>query len=306
MVRADPVVGGLPTHGWATSFQVGSDGVPTMGYGRLVALAEGDTYPVVSARRAFKELNTVPGPQADYGIASCVAPMPLPEPEPESTATPTAPDAPAPTAPPSAPSDDKTLPCVPGDGHPTQVRGAEFGLSAESVSGVETLVPAWLFDTAPAGVSNTSVTAVTAVDPAYTVDFVGDTGGDTSTGSPVPPDAAGGSAEPGDPSADPGYSVDPQQPVDPRAPRHVDILAYHADGTALTLSYWGGMCETHHASASETADEVLVVVTETRSDQQEVSCAAIGKEFKTTVPLDAPLGAREVVDAKSGQPVKGQ
>ncbi|HEY3481942.1 MAG TPA: hypothetical protein VGL02_23850, partial [Streptomyces sp.] len=56
-VSADPVVGGLPTHGWATSLQIGSDGTIALGYGRLSTLAKGDTYPVVSAAQAFKDLN---------------------------------------------------------------------------------------------------------------------------------------------------------------------------------------------------------------------------------------------------------
>ena len=30
MVSADPVVGGLPTHGWTTTLQVGSDGAVVM------------------------------------------------------------------------------------------------------------------------------------------------------------------------------------------------------------------------------------------------------------------------------------
>ena len=289
MVSADPVVGGLPTHGWATTLQVGSDGVLTAGYGRLAPLGKGATYPVISAADAFRQLDAVrPVERLDDGT-TCVVPMPRPQPK----VTPT----------PTVPGQDKTLPrsmpCVPGNGHPTQVRGATFGLSMEFVSGAQTLVPAWLFDTAPAGVSRTTVVAQTAVRPSYIQR--GGAGGNAPGGgypaSPAAPVDPGGPMSPG-----PGGS-DPNKPA---APAHrMTVTAYQVKGSTLVLTFWGGVCDTYKATADETATQVRVTVTGTPREPRGM-CLALAKEFSESVRLAQPLGHRSVVDTTDGQPVKGQ
>ncbi|MDX6354508.1 MAG: hypothetical protein QOF98_1411, partial [Streptomyces sp.] len=266
MVTADPVVGGLPTHGWSTTVQVGSDGVLTMGAGRLATLTKGDTYPVVSAASALKDLQAATGGGSDNGISTCVVPMPKPEP----SQTPQAPQ-----ATPTVPGQDKTLPsalpCVPGNGQPTEVRGAVFGLSMQFVAGDQTLVPSWLFDTAPAGVEQTAVVAQPAVDPKYA-----QTGGATSAPT-----------DPGAPSVNPGGPMEPASPVpssDPNAPNLMKVSGYQADGSTLSLVFYGGVCDTYQATAAETAGQVRVTVTATPTNPGGV-CMALAKKFTEKVTL---------------------
>ncbi|MFJ5223888.1 hypothetical protein [Streptomyces sp. NPDC088400] len=57
VVSADPVVGGLPTYGWSTGIQVGADGQVVGGIGHLKAPERSDSYPVIGADEALKELN---------------------------------------------------------------------------------------------------------------------------------------------------------------------------------------------------------------------------------------------------------
>ncbi|SFE97454.1 hypothetical protein SAMN05216251_10730 [Actinacidiphila alni] len=254
VVSADPVVDGLPTHGWSTDLDIASDGRITLGHGRLATLDKGDSYPVVSAAQALKELNGhVMHP--DHGIAACPA-QSAPKPSPTPTTT--------------LPGQDKTLPhtlpCVPGNGHPLQVRGAVFGLTLDYVSGAQALVPAWLFDVAQPGVSRTGVVAQTAVDPKY-----------------IQRDAPG-------------------QPTDPKL-RHrtVGLSTYHADGRTLELTFYGGVCSTYSAKAAESAGQVRVTVTST--EKEGTVCVALAKKFTEKVTLDKPLGGRTVVDTSDGKPL---
>ncbi|MFJ4405822.1 hypothetical protein [Streptomyces sp. NPDC088910] len=265
-VTADPVVDGLPTHNWSTGLDVGSDGLITLAHGRLSALDKGDSYPVVSAAQALKDLNgQVMHP--DHGIAACPAKS--------------AP-APKPSALPTTPGEDRTLPhtlpCVPGNGHPMDVRGAEFGLSLDYVSGAQVLVPSWLFEVAQPGVSRSSVEAQPAVDPAYIQR--------DATGTAVPPSGV------------------PEQPSGPAQRHHtVGLSTYHADGGTLSLTFYGGVCSTYSAKAAESADEVRVTVT---AADKGGTCVTLAKEFTEKVRLDKPLGGRTVVDTSSGHPLKAR
>ncbi|MBY8876507.1 hypothetical protein [Actinacidiphila acidipaludis] len=272
-VEADPVLGGLPTHGWATTAQVGADGRITLANGRLSPLGKGATYPVVSAAAALKELNAGAVAHPD-GPTSCRLPVP--------TMTPLAPGTSGNHALP------RTVPCLPRNPHPVQVRGASFGLSTQFVNGTQTLVPSWLFDTAQAGVKATSVVAQPAVDPKYI------TSGGGVTSVPVTPVNPGGPVRTG-----------PGQPADPRAPHPVEATAYQAKGSTLTLVFWGGLCGTYHGSADETATQVKVRVSEEPAKPGKV-CPMIEKTLTVQVTLKQPLGSRTVVDATDGQPVRGQ
>jgi hypothetical protein len=125
-VTADPLVGGLPTHGWDTGVSIGPDARVSSAHGHLAAPAKGEAVRVVSAAQAFKEL---PGPQLMHpGALACAAG-----------------DA-ADTAPP------RTLPCAPASRRVTvDITGAEFGLTLSYASGGAHLVPAWLFTAEPHG-----------------------------------------------------------------------------------------------------------------------------------------------------------
>jgi len=294
-VTADPEVGGLPTHGWQTSLQIGPDGRLSLGYGRLSALTKGATYPVVSAATALKELNARPVMHPDYGVESCVRPL-AGSGGGSADGSGSAPDQGGAEIKPASPTDKKlppSLPCVPNNGHPTQVRGASFGLALEYVDGAQTLVPAWLFDTAPAGVTRTAVVAQTAVDPSYIRTGPGSTG---TLPPPAPP-----SVNPGGPEVSPSPASPPLAKRDHR----VALDSYASNGSTLTLTFMGGVCDTYAASASESDSKVTVTVIATPK-KAGAMCPAIARSFTAQVTLDKPLDGRTVVDAKSGQPLRGR
>lgn len=327
LVLANPVVGGLPTTGWSTSLEVGPDGSVSVAHGQLATLDKGDTYPVVSAAQAFKELDStgrVMHPGDSTGV--CVRPLPVPAPAPSNRAQPQAgpgatnepgpqstpnpgttesaagsggvnggvnggvvpptPAQPPSSTPPAPPQQGKTLPrpipCLPGDQHPMQVRGAEFGLSAQFTEGGQTLVPAWLFQVAQPGAAATRTVAEPAVEPSF---IEQPTPAPTVTPTPV----------------DPGG---PQQPGAPKTTGYEKLTAYRAGGdNTLTLTYYGGVCSTYKASAQETGAEVKVGVVGTVKNPGAM-CPDLARSYSTTVHLKAPLGDRKVVDVSDGRPLK--
>jgi hypothetical protein len=267
-VAADPVVGGLPTHGWETTLDVDGNGRITGGHGRLSALAKGDSYPVISAQQAYRNLSSQRIMQPDHRM-SCQVPMPD-----KGQAQPADPggNAAGPAVSPTVPGQDKTLPtslpCVAPRVARVDITGAEFGLATQFVpGGGQALVPAWLFDAKPEGAVAGSVIAQSAVEQSA---------------------LQGGGSGPG--SGSPG------------TPR-VAVTGYQPHGTSLTLTFWGGICETYAASAAETADQVRVTVTGTPKDPG-APCPAIIKAQTASVQLDAPLGTRTVVDTSTGSPVR--
>jgi hypothetical protein len=82
----------------------------------------------------------------------------------------------------------------------------------------------------------------------------------------------------------------------------VDIQSYSASGSTLRVRFWGGLCSTYSASATESGDEVTVRVTG-RPKQPGRVCPMIAKQFTKTVRLDQPLGDRRVIDARDGTPI---
>ncbi|MFG1806518.1 hypothetical protein [Streptomyces sp. NPDC049040] len=283
-VTADPVVGGLPTHGWETGLEVGPDGRITGGHGRLSALAEGGSLPVITADQAYRNLSSARVMQPDHRM-SCQVPMP------DQGRTQAGGNAAGPTVSPTYPGQDKTLPhsvpCVAPHVPPTDITGAEFGLATQFAAGGQALVPAWLFTAVPEGGTAGSVIAQQAVDPA---DLPGGRDGGNAPGGPSPASPATPPAPAGPPSADGSHRS--------------AVSGYRLHGSSLTLTFWGGVCETYRGSAMETADQVRVTVIGTVKDPG-AACPAISKSQTTTVALDGPLAGRTVVDAVSGAPVKG-
>lgn len=291
-VTADPVVGGLPTHGWETSLDIDPNGRIISGHGRLSTLAKGRSYPVVSADQAFRNLAPVQGMQPDHR-PSCQVPMPdgkdgaqAGEPaRPGGNAAGFAATSPPAVTSPTVPGQDKalpqSLPCVRPPARPIDITGAEFGLATQFVPGGQALVPAWLFEAKPEGTTTTSVVAEQAVDQA-------DLQGTQSSVTPAPPTTT---AVPVNPPATGGSHL-------------VTVSRYQLHGTVLTLTFMGGVCETYSASASESADRVLVTVTGEAKKPGAV-CPALMKAQTASVTLDHPLAGRTVVDAVSGAVVKG-
>ncbi|MEW2181436.1 hypothetical protein AB0890_34595 [Streptomyces sp. NPDC005406] len=144
---------------------------------------------------------------------------------------------------------------------------AAFGLAARYVDGRQLLVPSWIFTVRPgAGGTGDTVTQV-AVDPAYLMK-------DAPAAKKTPDN--GGTTKSGR-----------------------TIQTYSADGRTLSVTFWGGVCSTYTASASEDGGAVRVSVTESKPEKGKV-CVMIAKELTRTVTLDQPLGERNVVDAASG------
>lgn len=289
VVDADPVVGGLPTSGWRTELRVGSDGRLSTASGLMGPLSKGDTYPVVGADEALKDLDASAGTGADHGIAGCPTVVPM-APSGRIDASPPGDSASGPiTGPVTGPitgSADAglphTLPCVPGAARPWEVRGAVLGLSARFVSGSRALVPSWLFDVAQPGVPVTHVVSQPAVDPRY-----------------VRQEAPAATTPPGD----------PQMPVDPGGPgrstgrQSMKVASYAVRGKTLLLRFWGGVCSDYSASATESGRTVSVRVTGTRKDPGRI-CVMLAESFTREVRLDGPLGDRTVVDLSDGEPVR--
>lgn len=164
-VNVDPVVGGLPTHGWRTTVRVGPDGGIVSGNGMLSPLTKGGSYPVVSAAQAVKEANA-----SSAGVRAPACPSVVP------TGS-------------RAPGDDPTLPralpCLAAK-KTVSVLSARFGLSAQFVDGTQALVPSWLFEVAQDALPTPSTVAQQAVDPRYVKPAPTPTATPTATPAPDP------------------------------------------------------------------------------------------------------------------------
>lgn len=268
VVNADPKVGGLPTYGWSTGVQVGSDGQVVGGSGRLKAPEKGATYPVIGAEETLAQLNAAGGGGGRVGIGGCASAVPNAG---GSTAGSSDGGAPAVEKGTKAPCEEPSS--APPKPQPVAVKGATFGLAVQFVDGRQALVPSWLFDVKPQGAPETFTVTHPAVEPKFLTS--------PSTPSPTPT-----------PTEKP--DTGPKQPVP-----HVE--SYRADGKSLTVHFWGGVCSDYSASADESKGSVRVKVTETHKKGE--VCIMMAKEFTETVTLDQPLGDRKVVDATDGKTV---
>ncbi|MEV8312900.1 hypothetical protein AB0Q95_01905 [Streptomyces sp. NPDC059900] len=182
VVNADPQVGGLPTYGWSTGIQVGSDGQVVGGSGQLKAPEKGATYPVISADETLAQLNKSGG-GGSVGIGGCATAMPE--------------DA-------SGKEGKKQAPCEPSSAppkpQPITVKDATFGLAVQFVDGRQTLVPSWLFDVKPDGAKDTFTVTHPAVEPKFL------TSPSTPPSDPTPTDKP--TQEPGTGQQDPTAHVE--------------------------------------------------------------------------------------------------
>lgn len=148
VVNADPVVGGLPTYGWATGIQVGPEGEVVGGSGQLKGLEKGADYPVIGAAEALKQLNAAQQPSGAK-TGDCATPAPLSNGEK-----------------PSGMSCGTRTGAEPSTTTVT-VDKATFGLAARYVDGKQLLVPSWIFTVRPGAGGTGDTVAQVAVDPAY-------------------------------------------------------------------------------------------------------------------------------------------
>ncbi|MGX1884218.1 hypothetical protein [Streptomyces sp. NPDC055287] len=173
VVNADPEVGGLPSYGWATGIQIGSDGEPVGGSGQLKSLKKGAEYPVISADAALKELNKAGQGAGKIGIGGCATPVPHGDRAEEGDRTE-----------PPCDTDGGQSPAAP---EPVTVGGAVFGLAAQYVDGRQALVPSWLFEVRPGGGAQPFTITHPAVDPDYLA---------KPTAPPAPPESGEPSEQP--------------------------------------------------------------------------------------------------------------
>ncbi|MGX2997687.1 hypothetical protein JNUCC64_26060 [Streptomyces sp. JNUCC 64] len=265
VVNAAPEVGGLPTFGWSTGLRIGLTGEVTGGSGQLAALARGASYPVIGAEEALELLNGAGnGPVEVSGCATAVPHR-----------------------------DEISVPC---GGEPTAVApakeslavtGAVFGLSSQLSGGEPVLVPSWLFEVSPGGSGAPYTVTYPAVSPAHL------TGPGDSSAAPAP-------ASPSAPAGRPEPAPTPPSEGGRTTREDTEVAWYETRGDDLVLHYVGGVCGTYTASAEEKGDRVTARIT--WSGDPEQACVALAEYAERTVRLDAPLGARKVVDAK-GEPI---
>lgn len=184
VVNAEPVIGGLPTHGWTTGLTVSAQGEVVGGSGQLAVPVKGDVYPVLSARKTLDLMNAAPRTDHRMGIGGCASPVPLKDrleaPCGSSTGSPA-----APTATPTQAS--------------ATVEHAVFGLAVHSVNARQVLVPSWLFEVREAGRQDSFTVTYPAIDPKYLTS--------ATTPTPTPTPTSTSSAAPRDIKVD-GYSTD--------------------------------------------------------------------------------------------------
>ena len=270
-VLVDPVVGGMPTVGVATTVDVDTSGV-VAATGRLEAPAAGPDYPILTARGALDRLGSLPQP------------MP-------------AVDCPV--------SKDGTTSCSAGALEPTVVTGATLGLMLSYDSVDPVLVPAWLF-TVDGWTDPMPVIAVTdqylggaTPSPGSGSGSSPGSGGPDATLSPIPP--ATGDL-PATRTSDPGTVVGPT-PIQPGGVA-VTSASLGKDGRTLTLTGWGGVCAEYRGDAKETDTEVYVVINSTPTVDKDMACIELAKEISVDVVLQAPLGSRTVQDGNTGETLK--
>ena len=152
------------------------------------------------------------------------------------------------------------------------------------------LVPSWLFDRRGVDCSRS---CIVAVDPAYLADPL-----------PTDPAAASGSAAlPGSPgTADPGTPV---EPVAPPSTVGLDLrFDWRGPGRrrrgACGCRFYGGVTAATPTTSGHRVGRPGVAAAG-RAERRARSASTGAEQYERTVPLDAPLGNRPVVDADTGE-----
>lgn len=182
----------------------------------------------------------------------------------------------------------------PGIG-PHVVTGARLGLTLAYDAGTPVLVPAWLFTVR----GSADPVPVVAVEARYLGDAA--PGPAPTGGSGSVPGATGGAGT-GPAPVPPVPALPVPAPTIPVA-HPVNRVTVSHDGLVLTLQTVGGVCAAYTGHAVETSTTVTVSVTSTPTVATDRACPAIARAVDVTVRLDAPLGARHVIDGTTGREV---
>jgi hypothetical protein len=271
-ITADPTVEHLATYDLATSLTVFGQRVDAAD-GWLGGSATGATYPVISARAAWKQLTHTP-----FARPLIACPEPLP-------------------------ADSDPLIC----GGPITVTGARFGLSLHESGGRPVLVPSWLFDVR----GSDNPLSVVAVDPRYLAAPAMRTMGGGKPGSSGSGSSGSGSGgtvvPPVAPSSNP-VTMPPYPPLrspDPAAPES-RFSSVKADGSrTLLVSFTGGVdtCFSYTVVPAETDRSISLTLVE--KSTSEAACVEMAQVYERRVLLAKPLGTRKVVDAETGAVLLG-
>jgi hypothetical protein len=266
-VVADPTVDALPTHGLTTTVRVTGTRVSSAG-GYLGAPQAGATYPVISARAAWQQLQRLPLARP---LIACAEPQP---------------------------DDSDPMTC----GGPITVTGARFGLSLHQENGQPLLVPSWLFDVRGSG----NALAIVAVDPRYLASPPAATASDLTPGSSGSGSSGSGSSGSGSSgSGVPPVAPSPDAPppdavtMEP-APPDTRFSSVTTSGRGLAVEFTGGVsaCFTYIVVPTETDRRVSLALVEHTSSN--ARCIEMAQVYEREVRLAEPLGTRQVVDARSG------
>ena len=297
-VTAEPRVEGKVTHGWSSTFLVGKDGRIVHGAGNWGSTDKGAEYPVMSASKTLDELNKA-RQKGGGGIGHCtVAGTGERAPGLHAIVLSRGSTTPAPPCGPAARGSAKGA-----KKGPDKVVDAEFGYATHFSNGKPVLVPSWIYEVRMPVGKGTYPVAYPAVEPEFlkpsdSAGSSGDTPPSTSKpGGPGTPEPA----EPSKPAPGGGGGIGAGGGGSDSGPRALN--SYKADGRTLTLTYWGGVCDTYKAEADESGSKVTIRLTAKPKDPEKKVCVKIAKRMTTKVTLDKELGDRKVVDARDGDAV---
>ncbi|UED83736.1 hypothetical protein [Streptomyces profundus] len=297
LVRAEPVVDGLPVAGMDMEFGVGPDGTLESASGVLGLPAADEERAVTDAQRALDRVNAGTAVGDDAAAARDIGqPCLLPEPA----------DAPEPGELPSEPVEEPAigmaepalpdLPC----GEPVAAEPAsatvEFGLSLQRSEGAPLLVPSWLFR-----VGGEDGYGHTVAEPAVEHDVrpSSDAAERPGTGADEPADDGEtgdeGQSEPASPG-DNGAEVAPQEPTE-LPTGGMRVAGHSPDDRTLTVHFWGGVCDEYEIVAEESEERVALSVSVVDPDPER-ACIMLAEEHSAEVTLDSPVGERALVDGQ--------
>ncbi|OEV01697.1 hypothetical protein [Streptomyces oceani] len=285
VVKVRPQVGGLPTQDWGGSFTVGPDGELLRGHGQLGQPTQGDAYPVLTAAETLKQVPER-GPISVAGVECADEGSPPTRGGGGQSSAETEAHGKPQTQ--TSEADDASradVPCAaPAERKPRTVTDAEFGLDTQYSKGRAVLVPSWTYEVRPAGDGESHKVTYPAVEPEYLKGPNSESdGGD------------GGEQEARPPRAEPGGGGE-----------RLGVTSYATgDGSAdrtLTLTFWGGVCHTYKGSVDASGKQVKVSI-QAEKQKTKQACVQIAKQQRVKVTLDEPLGEREVVDARDGDPL---
>ncbi|WP_329386478.1 hypothetical protein OG625_27955 [Streptomyces sp. NBC_01351] len=117
---------------------------------------------------------------------------------------------------------------------------------------------------------------------------------------------AGQGGAPGHSVAEPAAAeAPPETSPGQKGDRTVPGFSYADGDRKLTVNFWGSVCSTYALEARESAESVLVKITDT-PNQPGQACIMLAQEMTVTATLQQPLGARKVLDATTGKPLPRQ